>query len=127
MTTPLWCLGIVVLLPYLIAPITGYFKARQLGTYDNASPRAQAAELGGPGARSVWAQANAWEAVALFTVVVLVNQLKGDADPARSALWAQLFVVCRVLHAGLYIANLDTLRSLVFLVSAVAAGGLFLA
>jgi uncharacterized MAPEG superfamily protein len=127
MTTPFWCLGIVVVLPYLIAPITGYFKAQQLGTYDNASPRAQATELGGTGARSVWAQANAWEAVAVFSIAVFVNHLKGDADPARSALYAQVFVACRLLHSAFYMADLDKLRTVVFLVSMAAAAGLFLA
>ena len=127
MTTPLWCLGIVALLPYLMASVAGYYKSQQLGPYDNESPRDQATQLTGAGARAVWAQANAWEGVAVFTVAVVLNQLKGDADPERSAMLAQLFVVCRVLHGGFYVANLDKLRSLVFTLSFIAAIMLVLA
>jgi uncharacterized MAPEG superfamily protein len=127
MTVPFWCLFVVLIIPYLLAPVAGYFKTKQLGSYDNKAPRTQAAALEGAGARAVAAQANAWEAAAVFTAAVLVNHLKGGADPGTSALLAEGFVLCRVLHAIFYLANLDILRSLIFTAGMVAAVALFLA
>jgi len=125
MTVPFWCLLIVILIPYVMSPVSGYFKARQLGSYDNKQPREQASQLTGVGARSVAAQLNAWEATAVFTAAVLVNHVKGSADPDTSAMLAVGFVVCRVVHAIVYLADLDKLRSLVFLVSFAFALALF--
>ncbi len=114
MTVPFVCLLIVVLLPYTLAPLGGYFKVKQLGTLDNKYPRLQGAQLEGIGARAWAAQANAWEALPVFASAVLVAHLSG-ADPDRSATAAILFVALRVLHATFYLANLDVLRSITFL------------
>lgn len=113
MTTPLWCLFIVALMPYPLAFLGAYFKRTQLGSVDNKQPRDQSLQLQGPGARTVAAQSNAWEALAIFTVAVAIAHLAG-ADPESSATAAMLFVVARVLHAVFYVANLDILRSLAF-------------
>lgn len=115
MTTPLWCLAMVAALPYVLALAGGYLTYVQLGSIDNKNPRQQKARLEGAAARAVAAQANAWEALPLFTVGVVVAHLAG-ANPAKAAWWAKLFVVTRVLHPILYIADLDKLRSLVFVV-----------
>ncbi len=126
MTTPFWCLFIVVLLPYILAGAAGYLKVRQLGNLDTKNPRAQAAQLEGAGARAWAAQSNSWEAIGVFTAAVIVNHLKG-ADPEFSALLAQVFVASRVVHGAVYIADLDKLRSAVFLVGLVCSIWLFLA
>jgi uncharacterized MAPEG superfamily protein len=115
MTTPFWCLLVAILIPYVLAVTGGYFKMKQFGSVDNKLPRIQAAALEGAGARAWSAQQNAWEALPVFASAVLVAHLAG-ADPGRSATAAVLFVVARVLHPVAYIANLDVLRSLVFLV-----------
>lgn len=123
MTTPLWCLVVVVFLPYVLAFTGSYFKLRQLGKVDNKNPRAQAAQLEGVGARAVAAQANAWEAVAVFTVAVAVLHL-ANPEAARSQTAANLalgFVAARIVHAAAYLANIDMLRSGVFLVAIVCA------
>ena len=126
MTTPFWCLFIVVLLPYILAPIAGYMKVRQLGQIDNKNPRLQAVQLEGAGARAWAAQANTWEAVGVFSAAVIVNHLKG-ADPGSSALLAQVFVASRVFHSAAYIMDLDKLRSLLFLAGFGCCIALFLA
>ena len=72
MTTPLWCLLIAALIPYVLAGISGYYKAQQFDAIDNNNPRAQSAQLEGAGARASAAQSNAWEAFAIFTAAVLV-------------------------------------------------------
>jgi uncharacterized MAPEG superfamily protein len=114
-TTPLWCLCVVALLPYLLSTLGGYFRMQQFGTLDNKHPRQQAARLEGIGARVQAAQQNAWEALPFFASAVVVAHLAG-ADPAASAGASLLFLATRVLHPILYAANLDILRSLVFLV-----------
>lgn len=115
MTTPFWCLTVVVFIPFILALCAGYFKTKQLGTLDNKNPRIQAAQLEGAGARAVAAQSNAWEALGLFTAVVLIAHLAG-ADAGKSATASLVFVATRILHPVFYISNVDVLRSLTFLV-----------
>ena len=124
MTTPFWCLFIAVLFPYFLAPIAGYFKVQQLGNLDNTHPRLQSRELEGPGARAVAAQENMWEALAVFTAAVLVNHEISN-DPETSAMLAIGFIAFRVGHAVFYIADLDKLRSLVFMGAFACAVSLF--
>lgn len=116
MTTPLWCLLIVAALPYLSAGIGVYFRIQQLGSLDANHPRVQALELRDTAARAYGAQANAWEAVGFFTVVVVINHLAGgDGDASATA--AIVYVVARVLHALLYVADMAPVRTLAFIVS----------
>jgi uncharacterized MAPEG superfamily protein len=115
MTTPFWCLLLVVVAPYLLSSAAGAFRIRQFGTLDNKYPRAQEAKLEGLGARVIAAHQNAMEAVPIFASSVLVAHLAG-ADPEASATASIVFVVARAAHAACYIANLDVLRSAVFLV-----------
>jgi uncharacterized MAPEG superfamily protein len=115
MTTPFWCLGVAILLPYVLSGTGGYMRARQFGSLDNNNPRAQAARLEGAGARVYAAQQNAWEALPVFGLSVLVAHLAG-ANPASSALASVLYLAARVLHAVFYVADLASLRSLAFLV-----------
>jgi len=122
-TTPLWCLVIVAFLPYPLSFLGGYFRARQFGRVDNKHPRQQQALLEGPGARVLGAQANAWEALGVFTAAVVVLHL-ANPDAARSSTAANVsiaFVAARIVHAICYVANLDILRSLVFFVGIVCA------
>jgi uncharacterized MAPEG superfamily protein len=100
-------------------------RQKQLGSFDNKDPRAQQAQLTGRGARAVAAHKNAFEAIALFAPAVLVAHLAG-ADPLWSTRWAEIWVVARVLHGALYLANLDLLRSTAFGVGMVCDVGLFL-
>ena len=113
MTLSLWCLVIVVLLPYVLAGVGGYFRQANLGAVDNDNPRTQAALLEGAGARAYAAQANAWEAVALLLVGLALVHFTGTEDQAGTA--SMVFVIARILHAVFYIRGAATLRSLSFL------------
>ena len=124
MTTPFWCLLVACLIPYFIAPIGGYFRAKQFGSVDNKNPRIQAAGLVGVGSRAQAAQANAWEALAVFTPAVLVNHMAG-ASAGSALILSCVWVVARVLHGVFYISDLDKGRSAAFLVGLVCAIGLF--
>ena len=124
MTTPFWCLLVVMLMPFVLAGVGGYLRARQFGTLDTKYPRQQSAKGEGATARAVAAQANAWEALPIFASAVLVAHVAG-ADPERSATLSLLYVVARAGHAVCYLANWDIARSLVFLVGLGLSIGLF--
>lgn len=124
MTTPFWCLLIVAVLPYVLANLGGYFKFRQFGSLDNNHPRLQAMKLEGIGARALAAQMNAWEALSVFATAVFLAHLT-HADPEASATAAQIYVVTRLAHPVLYLADLATPRSLVFLVGLGSLARLF--
>ena len=124
MTTAFWCLLAVILIPYVLAGVGGYFRARQFGTVDNKYPRLQAARAEGIAARAVAAQANAWEAVPVFASAVFVAHLSG-ADPGRAGTLGLAYVAARIGHAVCYLGNWDIVRSLIFLVSLGLAIALF--
>ncbi len=117
MTTPFWCLAIVYLFPILLTWVAGYYRKQAFGTIDNNAPRSQYAQLEGTGARVIAAQANAWEAAAMFTAAVMIAHFAGVGTGSAAANAAMLFVAARVAHALLYIMeNKGTLRSLAFIV-----------
>lgn len=113
MTTPFWCLFVTMLLPYALAGVGMYYRNQAPGGADNKNPRAQAASLTGPGARAYAAQHNAWEALAVFSVAVMINHL-AKGDPGLSAIAALVFVAARILHAVLYLKDIDKARSAMF-------------
>jgi uncharacterized MAPEG superfamily protein len=115
MTIPFWCVLVAAFIPYVLAGVGGYYKTRQFGSLDNRHPRAQAALLVGAGSRAWAAQENAWEALPVFGLAVVIAHLAG-ADPGLSSLASVLFIGARVLHAACYLADLAPLRSLAFLV-----------
>jgi len=124
MTTAFWCLLAVILIPYVLAGVGGYYRTRQFGAVDNKYPRLQAAKAEGVGARAVAAQANAWEAVPVFASAVFVAHLAG-ADPGRAGSLGLAYLAARIGHAACYLGNWDAARSMVFLVSLVLAIALF--
>lgn len=74
------------------------------------------------GARADRASQNMKENLPLFAALVLVVNAAG-AESALTALGAEIFVAARVVYAGIYIAGVPYLRTLVWLVSIV---GMFL-
>ena len=115
MTTPVWCLLVAVILPYVWAGTGGDYKKQQFGSIDANHPRAQSAALKEAGARANAAQLNSWEALPVFGAAVTVAHLAG-ADAGLSVAASILFVAARVLHGVFYIRDLAPLRSLSFVV-----------
>ena len=115
MTTPFWCLLIAIIIPYVLAGVTVYFRVKQFGGPDLQNPRTQALGLKDAGARANAAQQNAWEALAVFASAVIVAHLAG-ADAGTSATVALVFIFARILHPIFYIANIAPLRTLSFVV-----------
>lgn len=111
MTTPLWCLLIATFLPLVWGFAGNAFRQRQFGKIDNQYPRLQQAQLTGIGARSLAAQQNAWEALAMFTPAVLIAHLN-NVTAGQATLASLLFIAARIAHGCFYLADLSTPRSL---------------
>jgi len=107
------CLLVAGLLPVLCA---GIAKAGLKG-YDNHDPRAWLAQVTGYRARANAAQANSFEAFPFFVSGVLLA-LHAGVDPARVDALALAFVLARLGYIACYLANLATLRSIVWTVGA---------
>jgi len=105
-----WCVLIAAVLPYLWVAIAKGSGER----YNNRDPRAWLARQESPRVlRANNAQLNAFEAFAPFAAGVVIAQSAGvPAD--RIALLAIAFVVLRLLHGIFYMADVHSLRSLVW-------------
>ncbi|AYQ91895.1 MULTISPECIES: MAPEG family protein [Burkholderia] len=114
------CLLIVALLPFVW---TVCAKGRK--GYDNRAPRAYLAKLEGWRGRAFAAHQNAFEALVLFTAALAVAWHNG-ANVVRVDQLATAFVVLRVLHGLVYVANWAALRSLVWFAGMICVVWLFL-
>ena len=112
LATAYWCVLIAALLPY------AWIGFAKFGgpNYNNRNPRAWVAEQEGNYLvqRASAAHLNACEAFAPFAAGVVMAQLAG-VEHATIALLAVIFVALRVLHGVLYLADVATARSLVWI------------
>jgi uncharacterized MAPEG superfamily protein len=106
-----WCVLTAGLLPIVSVSLA---KAGVKG-YDNRMPRDWLAKLSGWQQRANAAQQNAWEAFALFAVAVILSALQA-APEAKVDTLALAFVAARVAYLGCYLADLATLRTLVWMI-----------
>ncbi len=114
MNTVIACLLVLAIMPIACSWISGYYRSKLPGGVDNKHPRQQAAQLEGAGARAIAAQANSWEALAVFTAALVAVALSG-MDVASVATLSLSVVVLRLVFVAAYLANIDILRSLCFL------------
>jgi uncharacterized MAPEG superfamily protein len=124
MTTPFWCVFAAGLLPYVWVTIAASERRKQFGSVDNKHPRLQEAQLIGRGARAMGAHNNAFETFPFFAAAVIIAHIAG-ADPGWSAIFALAFVLARVVHGVLYMADIDVMRSLMFGVGQLCSLALF--
>lgn len=117
------CLAIACFLPVACAGL-----AKRAGvmnrTFDNDNPREWLAKQTGAAARANAAQANSWEALIVFAAGVLSAQVQ-EGPPGTIDTLALVFVIARVIYIGLYVADLASLRSIVWTVGFVASLALF--
>jgi uncharacterized MAPEG superfamily protein len=125
MTIPLWSLFAAVNLPYVWATISMQLRKKQLGSLDNNNPREQQKQMTGAAARAHAAQMNAWEALAVFTPAVLVAHVANPGSGVAPIL-AIAWVVLRIAHGVMYLADLATPRSAMFMMGMLCNVGLFL-
>ena len=110
MTIAYLCILIAALLPYVWVAISKASGQR----YDNRDPRGWLTKQDNPRAhRANSAQLNAFEAFAPFAAGVLMAQFAG-VDPQRITWLAVAFVVLRIVHGFLYLANKALLRSVIW-------------
>jgi uncharacterized MAPEG superfamily protein len=115
-TVAYWCLLVAALLPIVCAVMAkwGMFgKPGRDGGYDNDNPRAWLARQTDWRARANAAQANSFEALPFFIGAVIIAHQLG-AYQTRLDILAFVYVVLRVIFIMLYVANLSSLRSLVW-------------
>ena len=109
-TLAYWCILVAALLPILCA---GLAKAGNKDGFDNHNPRAWLQKQSGWHARANAAQANTFEALPFFmAAVVIAHQLQ--AGQGLLDLLAVAFIALRLLYIALYVADLATLRSVVW-------------
>jgi uncharacterized MAPEG superfamily protein len=110
MTIAFYCVLIAAFLPILF---TGIAKVSGPG-FDNNSVRDFQAKLSGMRQRAHWAHLNSFEAFPPFAAAVVIAHLAHGANHTINLL-AIAFVVLRLIYGALYIADLATMRSLVWL------------
>jgi uncharacterized MAPEG superfamily protein len=120
MTIALWCLMIATLLPIFC---TGIAKWGFEG-FDNRRPREWLARQSGWRARANAAQANSWEALAIFAAGVLTAHLVA-APQARVDVLALVFIAARIAYILCYVTDKAALRSLVWLIGLAASLAMF--
>ncbi len=119
MTILIWCLFIATLLPYLAKVPVAYAMAK-LGGYDNNHPRAQQNKLTGFGARALAAHQNAFESLIIFAPAILLAIATQNINSTITTL-AIVHICARALYNILYLANISTLRSLIWAVATIAS------
>jgi len=124
MKTAIIVLACLCFIPYVMAFVSAYFRKKQLGKVDNENPREQYSQLHGVGARAVAAQQNAWEALAVYSAV-LVGVAASGVQVEYLAQAAITVLIARLLHGIFYLANLDKLRTLSFTVAVATCFYLF--
>jgi hypothetical protein len=100
---------VAVMFPIVCAGISKAGPTR----YDNRNPRAWLAQLAGYRARAHAAQQNSWEALAVYAAALLAAVAGGVPD-ATLAMVAGIFLAARIGYLACYLADLATLRSLVW-------------
>lgn len=111
------CVLAACLLPIVAAGVAkwGTFsRPSGQGGYDNRDPRAWLARQTDRRARANAAQANSFEALPLFIAAVLTAQQLQVAQPVIDGL-ALAFVALRAAYIALYVANLASARTLVWM------------
>lgn len=114
-----WCILAACLLPVMtigLAKVASVLAKGKGGEgFDNNNPRAWASRLTGWQQRAHAAQMNGFEALPLFIAAVILAQ-QAHADQGHIDTLALSFVAVRVVYVIVYLMNLGTLRSLVWLV-----------
>ncbi|TNF34558.1 MAG: MAPEG family protein, partial [Gammaproteobacteria bacterium] len=104
MNTVIACLLVLTVMPITCAWVSGYYRSKLPGGFDNKHPRVQATQLTGAGARAIAAQANSWEALAIYSAALLAVVLSG-MDVASIATLSLAVVAFRVAYVASYLAN----------------------
>ncbi|AOF87713.1 MAPEG family protein [Hydrogenophaga sp. RAC07] len=122
LTVAYWCVLVASLLPIVCAGLAkwGMFGTpRSKGGYDNHHPRQWLAKQTDWRARANAAQANSFEALPFFIGAVIIAHQLG-ASQLRLDVLAFLYIVLRLLYIMMYVADLATVRSVLWTLALVA-------
>ena len=108
-----------IVLAYWPRSIAAREMAKLPGGYNNHEPREQQTRLDGLGRRALAAHLNGLEAIPVFGLGVLAA-LQRSVDTRWVAALCVLFVAARVLYVLAYLRDRATLRSMMFLLGAMA-------
>ena len=122
MTTAYWCVLIAAIIPMMMSTLA---KAGGPG-FDNHAVRSYLDNQTGWRQRANWAQQNGYEAFPAFAAAVIIAHQAG-ADQGTINSLAVAFIIIRLVYGGMYLANLATLRSLVWTAGLACVIGLFIA
>jgi uncharacterized MAPEG superfamily protein len=125
MTIPFICVFVAFVLIWVPKAAAARSQVQLPGGLDNNNPRDQQAKMEGAGRRAQAAHANAFEGFAPFAAAVIIAHLAHASETWSTAL-AVTHVVARMIYPFLYIGNIATPRTLVWIVSTGATVGLFL-
>ena len=125
MDIPLACIGLMVFLIYAPRVLVLRAQLAQPGGLDNSNPREQQSKLEGAGKRANAAHANSFEAFAPFAAAVLICEHTGATGTAASVL-SLVFIAARIVYPILYVRDLASARSAVWMVGMVCVAGLYL-
>jgi len=103
-----WCVLVAAIMPLVIVV---YAKAG--GDGDNHHPRDSAERLPPAARRAYAAHLNAYENFPFFAAAVIIAKTQGAPPDMLDAL-AVAYIVLRIAHAALYVADRATPRSAVF-------------
>lgn len=124
MTTAYWCVLAALILPYCFT-LTSKYTGR-MPIKANAGVRDWQEKLAdGVARRAHWAQLNSFEITPAFAVAVIIAHQIGAAAQGTIDQLAIAFVISRVVYGILYIQNLPTLRSLVWVLGLALIVSLF--
>ena len=103
-----WCILVAAILPLVIVAF-----AKAGGDGDNHHPRDSVDHLPPARRRAYAAHLNAYENFPFFAAAVIIATTQG-APPGTLNMLAAIYIVLRIAHAALYIADAATPRSVVF-------------
>jgi uncharacterized MAPEG superfamily protein len=125
MTIPFWCLFIAAVLPSAWFSLAAPLRMKQFGTgFDRHTPRAQDPQLQALAARAHGVHLNSFEALTYFGPAVIVAHLT-QASPIWSARLCVAFILLRLLHGMMYLADRPPLRTTFFTLALFCAFALF--
>jgi uncharacterized MAPEG superfamily protein len=113
MTIANWCIAAACMLPAAVALMPKVASMAGKDRYDNHLPREWAQRQTGSGKRAIAAQLNGFEALPLFIAAVILAQ-NAHVDQGRIDMLALAFLGIRIIYSLLYLANLGTMRTLVW-------------
>jgi uncharacterized MAPEG superfamily protein len=125
-TVAYWCVFFAALLPLActwLAKFQAIGKPRKQGGFDNHDPRGWLARQTDWRARANAAQANSFESLPFFIGAVIIAHQLGAAQ-TRLDILALLFITLRIIYIAMYVADLATIRSVIWTLAFAANVGI---